>query len=105
MAQVAWATDQILAKVLPGSEAIEWTVGSGEVVVIGVPAPAGLVGKPIEDLREPGKVHVMAMTRFGATDIPDLKTIVQEGDFLHLSVLRSFLPEVDERLKTAGEAE
>lgn len=99
VASVSWATDQLLAKVLPSSEAVEWTVGSGEVVVMGVPAPASLVGKPIEDLREPGKVHVMALTRFGKTQIPDLKTLVQEGDFMHLSVLRSAFTEVDERLR------
>lgn len=99
VASVSWATDQLLAKVLPSSEAVEWTVGSGEVVVMGVPAPVSLIGKPIEDLREPGKVHVMALTRFGKTQIPDFKTLVQEGDFMHLSVLRSALTEVDERLR------
>lgn len=102
VATVAWATDQILARVLPSTESIEWTVGSGDVVVIGVPAPEGLIGKPIDELAEPAKVHVMALTRFGTTHIPDSKTIVQEGDYLHLSVIRSFLPEVDERLKAVN---
>lgn len=104
VATVAWATDQLLARVLPSTEAIEWTVGSGEVVVVGIPAPEAMIGKSIEKLREPGKVHVMALTRFGATALPDLKTIVQEGDFLHFSALRSFLPELEERLKGAAEA-
>ncbi len=105
VASVAWATDQLLSKVLPSSEAVEWTVGSGEVVVVGLPAPASLIGKPIEDLREPSKVHVMALTRFGKTHIPDLKTLVQEGDFMHLSVLRSALAEIDQRLKSLEEQE
>lgn len=95
---VAWATDQILARVMPTAESVEWTVGSGEVVVIGIPAPPPFIGRPIEDLRDPGKARVVALTRFGSTQIPDVKTIVQEGDFLHLAVLRSALGELEEHL-------
>lgn len=95
---VAWATDQILARVMPTAESVEWTVGSGEVVVIGIPAPPPFIGRPIEDLRDPGKARVVALTRFGSTQIPDVKTIVQEGDFLHLAVLRSALGDLEEHL-------
>lgn len=98
VATVAWATDQIMARILPSAKSVEWTVGSGEVVVIGVPAPSHYIGKSIEELREPGKLRVVALTRFGATQIPDLKTIIQQGDFLHLAVLRSALDEIEERL-------
>ncbi|MGH2709515.1 MAG: potassium channel family protein, partial [Actinomycetota bacterium] len=38
VATVAWTTDQILARVLPAAESLEWTIGSGEVVVVGVSA-------------------------------------------------------------------
>lgn len=95
---VAWATDQIMARVMPTAESVEWTVGSGEVVVIGIPAPPPFIGRAIEDLRDPGKARVVALTRFGSTQIPDVKTIVQEGDFLHLAVLRSALGELEEHL-------
>lgn len=95
---VAWATDQILARVMPTAESVEWTVGSGEVVVVGIPAPPPFIGRPIEDLRDPGKARVVALTRFGSTQIPDVKTIVQEGDFLHLAVLRSALGDLEEHL-------
>lgn len=95
---VAWATDQILARAMPTAESVEWTVGSGEVVVIGIPAPPPFIGRPIEDLRDPGKARLVALTRFGSTQIPDVKTIVQEGDFLHLAVLRSALGELEEHL-------
>ncbi|MEO7804870.1 MAG: TrkA family potassium uptake protein [Actinomycetota bacterium] len=99
VASVAWATDQLLSRVLPSTESVEWTVGGGEVVVVGIPAPIAMIGQPIDELREPGKVSVVALTRFGATQIPDRKTVIQEGDFIHLSVLRTAQDEVDERLK------
>lgn len=95
VAEVAWATDQMLARVLPSAKSVEWTIGSGEVVVLGIPAPPGFIGKPIEDLRQPGKARVVALSRFGATQIPDLRTIIQEGDFIHLAVLRSALDEME----------
>lgn len=85
---VAWATDQILARILPSSEA-EWTVGSGEVVVIGLPVPSSLIGKPASTLNVPGKMLLAALVRFGEATIPDNKTVLQEGDFLHFSVLRT----------------
>ncbi|MGQ0680450.1 MAG: potassium channel family protein [Actinomycetota bacterium] len=98
VAEVAWATDQMLARILPSAKSIEWTIGSGEVVVIGIPTPPGFIGRPIEDLRQPGKARPVALTRFGATQIPDLKTIIQEGDFIHLAALRSELPEIEKLL-------
>lgn len=98
VATVAWATDQILARVLPSTKAVEWTIGSGEVVVIGFPAPTEFIGRPVEDLRDPAKARVVALTRFGNTEIPDLKTIIQEGDIMHLAVARASLPEMEERL-------
>ena len=51
----------------------------------------------MEELRIPGKARVVALTRFGKTQIPDLKTVIQEGDFLHLAVLRSALAEMEEQ--------
>lgn len=98
VASVAWATDQILARVLPSGKSVEWTIGSGEVVVVGFPSPRAFIGRPVEDLRDPTKARVVALTRFGTTQIPDLKTLIQEGDMIHLAVARSALPEMEERL-------
>ncbi len=100
VAEVSWATDQILARVLPSAETIEWTIGSGEVVVVGVPAPKSLIGRPASELNAPGKRIVSALARFGSTVLPDEKTILQEGDFVHISVLRSAMGELDDLLET-----
>ncbi len=95
VASVSWATDQLLARVLPSTESIEWTVGSGEVVVMGVPVPTNLIGKPASEVAVPGRVALIALARFGVTMIPEAKTTLQEGDFLHLSVLRTSMNEFD----------
>ena len=98
VATVAWTTDQVLAKVLPAADSMEWTIGSGEVVVVGIPVPSALLGRSLSELESPGKIRISALTRFGQTLIPDGKSIGQEGDFVHLSVLRSALPELEEQL-------
>jgi len=103
VATVAWATDQILARILPSTEAVEWTVGSGEVVVVGVPSPPSRIGQTLESLEIPGRVRVAALTRFGATQIPDRGAVIQEGDFIHLSVLRTAMSDVEEILKPSTE--
>lgn len=95
VANVSWSADQLLARVLPGTEAVEWTIGSGEVVVVGVPVPEALVGTPASRLHVPGKMVVAGLARFGETILPDDKTTLQEGDFLHISVLRSAVGELE----------
>jgi trk system potassium uptake protein TrkA len=102
VANVAWSADQLLARVLPGTDLVEWTVGSGEVVVVGVPVPSPLVGKPAKNLNVPGKMTVAGLARFGETIIPDTTTTLQEGDFLHISILRSALEELNDLLTGTG---
>lgn len=103
VATVAWTTDQVLARVLPAAQSMEWTIGSGEVVVVGVPAPATRIGRPLADLNLPGKVQVAALSRFGRAVIPEPKALLQEGDFLHLAVERSELGALDRHLQGAAE--
>jgi trk system potassium uptake protein TrkA len=95
VASVSWSTDQILSRVLPTTETIEWTVGSGEVVVVGIPVPDALIGRPASVLTVPGKIVLSALARFGSTIIPDERTTLQEGDFLHVSVLRNEIEVLD----------
>lgn len=99
VASVSWSTDQIMARLLPESEFIEWTIGSGEVVVLGVPAAPHLIGKTISELNKDRNFDIIAYSRFGKTQLPEKTTIVQEGDFLHVTVLRSALDEVDRHLR------
>ena len=105
VAAVGWMTDQMLARLLPASESVEWTVGDGDVVVVGVQTTEALIGKTIGSLEDPGKVTMVAVTRMGVTEIPDKGALMQEGDFLHLAVLKSALPEFDERLKATKDSE
>lgn len=103
VATVAWTTDQLLSRVLPAADSLEGTIGSGEVVVTGVRTPPGLIAKPAASLNVPGKLQLAAITRFGETSVPDGRTLLQEGDFLHLVVVRSALDDVENMIGESGE--
>lgn len=102
VANVAWSADQLLARVLPTIESVEWTIGSGEVVVVGVLVPAFLIGKPASVFNVPGKMTIAGLARFGETTLPGGNTTLQEGDFLHISILRSALGELSVLLTGDG---
>lgn len=98
VATVAWTTDQVLAKVFPSAESVEWTPGSGDVVVLGIPAPEPMIGQPASELEIESKLKVIAVTRIGTTTIPNSRTYLQEGDFIYVAALRSILGELSELL-------
>jgi len=104
VATVAWTTDQVLARVMPPSEAILGTIGSGDVVAIGVAVPETTAGARISDLDVPGRILVTAVTRFGKTEVAQPHTIVQQGDFLNMVLVRSELGRIDEHLASRGQA-
>ncbi len=58
-----------------------------EVDLITVDTPQLLVGRTVKDLTMPGEIHVVAISRGGATFLPTLGTVFQEGDLVHLAML------------------
>jgi len=104
VATVAWTTDQVLARVLPAPQAILGTIGSGAVVAIGMAVPDATAGARIAELNVPGRVLVTAVTRFGQTEVAEPGMIVQEGDFLHMVVMRSELERIEGHLASRGTA-
>lgn len=102
VATVAWTTDQVLARVMPAPQAILGTIGSGDVVAIGTEVPPEGAGARISELNVPGKVLVTALSRFGKTQVAQPGTIVQEGDFLNLIVVRHELASVGAHLASRG---
>lgn len=89
VATVRWTTDQILHSLMPEDVPVEHTIDNGEVVVMAIPAPLSVVGTKAADLDLEGRRKIVALSRFGIPRIPDKALAIQEGDILHLSVLRS----------------
>lgn len=105
VATVRWTTDQILRSLLPEDVPVEYTVDNGEVVITALPAPAETIGKSSFDLDLDGQRRVVAISRFGVPRLPVKELTIQEGDILHISVVRTELGELDEQLKKVGAPE
>ena len=103
VATVRWTTDQILRQVIPNEVPVEYTVDNGEVVITAVAAPPEVVGKSGVSLDADGLRRVVAVSRFGVPRVPDKKLTIQEGDILHVAVLRGDAPDLVEHLKKTGE--
>jgi len=104
VATVAWTTDQVLARVMPPSEAILGTIGSGDVVAIGVEVPDAAAGARVSEFNVPGRILITAVSRFGQTEVAEPNLILQEGDFLNLVVMRAELGGLADHLATRGKA-
>ena len=102
VATVKWTTDQVLRHLLPEDVSVEHTIDNGEVVLTAIQAPAETVGHNSLELDVPGRRRVVAVSRFGVPRIPDKQLTIQEGDILHISLVRSHAPEVTEELKKVG---
>ena len=105
VATVRWTTDQILRFLIPDEVPVEFTVDNGEVVVTTVQAPPELVGKAALDLDLDGRRRVVAVSRFGVPRVPGKGLTIQDGDILHLSLVRGDVADLSESLKKVGAPE
>lgn len=105
VATVRWTTDQILRSLFPDEVPVEYTVDNGEVVITSVPAPPELIGKTAVAIDIEGRRRIVAVSRFGVPRVPDSKLTVQEGDILHVSLVRGDLVDLSEELKKVGRPE
>ena len=105
VATVRWTTDQILRSLLPEDVPVEYTVDNGEVVITAVPAPAEVVGKHALDFDLQGRRRVVAVSRFGVPRIPDKDLTIQDGDIVHISVVRGDAADLADDIKKVGEPE
>jgi trk system potassium uptake protein TrkA len=105
VATVRWTTDQVLRYLLPEDVSVEHTIDNGEVVVTAIQAPVETVGQNALKLDVEGQRRVVAVSRFGVPRVPDKLLTIQEGDILHISVVRGHASEVTEELKKVGRPE
>src|SRR3972149_4885582 len=72
------------------------SLGSGEVDIVETEVPPLLIGRSVPELRVPGEIRVVAITREGRTFLPGDGTVFCKGDRLHIALLGAS----SERLRT-----
>lgn len=63
------------------------SLGSGEVDIVETEVPPLLVGRTVRELRVPGEIRVIAITREGRTFLPTDGTLFCKEDRLHIALL------------------
>ena len=72
------------------------SLGSGEVDIVETEVPPLLVGRTVPELRVPGEIRIVAITREGRTFLPTDAALFCKGDRLHIALLGAS----SERLRT-----
>ena len=99
VATVAWTTDQVLRRLVPGDAVADWTDSTGGVGLVERNLPSAWAGKKLIGLEEPGQYTLAAITRLGAAQVARPDLIGQDGDILHLMADLSALEALDRQLK------
>jgi trk system potassium uptake protein TrkA len=104
VATVTWTIDQVFGRLVPGAAVGGWKDPSGELVLVERPLPDGWAGKRLSEIGIRGRLKLVALTRAGKPRIDTGDLVGQEGDLLHLMVMRDSLAELDRRIEAAGTA-
>lgn len=104
VATVAWTTDQVLRRLLPGAETPhEWIDGTGSVCLIERAIPTKAIGRKLSKLNVPGSFWLTAVSRFGKAQIVTHDFIGQEGDVLVFVADMNAIAELEAHIETGGE--
>ena len=82
VATVAWTTDQVLRRLLPGETRSDWVDSSGKVGLVERPIPPKAIGQKLAKLNRPGRFWLTAVGRFGTAQVVTNDLVGQEGDVL-----------------------
>ena len=102
VAAVAWATDQVMRKLLPDIRPSEWTDATGKVSLLEQVLPATWAGHKLAGIDEGDRFRLVAVTRAGTVHLATPDLVGQEGDVLHLLVQRDAVDDLDARLQGAA---
>jgi trk system potassium uptake protein len=99
VATVAWTTDQVLRRLVPGEARHDWVDASGKVCLVERPIPPAVVGKKLGQLNLPGRYWLTAVSRLGKAQIVTSDLVGQEGDVLHFVADIGALDELQAQLE------
>ncbi|HEX2038860.1 MAG TPA: TrkA family potassium uptake protein [Acidimicrobiales bacterium] len=98
VATVTWTTDQVMRRLMPEQTTTDWTDASGTVSMVERALPAGWAGHRLSALGEPGRFRLVAITRAGQARLAGPDLVGQEGDILHVTVVKDATDALEARL-------
>ncbi|HEY3845317.1 MAG TPA: TrkA family potassium uptake protein [Acidimicrobiales bacterium] len=99
VATVTWTIDQVRRRLLPEVDADDWSDPSGRLTLMDRSLPDSWAGRRLQELEEPGRLSLVAVTRAGVPRLDGRDLVGQEGDVLHVAVMRDARRDLEARLE------
>jgi trk system potassium uptake protein TrkA len=103
VATVAWTTDQVLRRLLPGETRHDWVDATGQVGLVERQIPTKAIGVKLGKLNRPGRFWLTAVSRFGTAQVVTSDMVGQEGDTLVFVAAIDALDELQDHIEVGGE--
>ena len=103
VASVAWSTDQMLRRLLPMGAQEEWTDPSGTIALAEMQVHSRWFGRLVFDLQDSTGARIAFLTRFGVAVLPNGDTVLQDGDIVHVLLMREDEERIQEVFQAAPE--
>ena len=84
VATVAWTSTQIMRALLPMGAQTEFVDATSSLCLAEVHIGEPWLGRKASDLADATVGRVAFLTRYGQALLPDERTVIQEGDLVHL---------------------
>lgn len=95
VATVTWTSTQIMRALLPLGAQTQYTDPTGTINLAEVHVGQDWIGRRANELASQTQSRIAFVTRYGTAMFPDDKTVIQDGDLLHLL----FAPEQRETIE------
>lgn len=95
VATVTWTSTQIMRALLPLGAQTQYTDPTGTINLAEVHVGQDWIGRRASELASQTQSRIAFVTRYGTAMFPDDKTVIQDGDLLHLL----FAPEQRETIE------
>jgi trk system potassium uptake protein len=99
VATVTWTVDQVRRWLLPDEYTPQWRDGSGALLLVDRVLPERLAGQKLAALEVTGKIRLVAVTRAGVPRLDAASLVGQDGDLLHIAVLKQELTALEALLE------
>jgi trk/ktr system potassium uptake protein len=98
VATVAWTTEQIVRRLAPRADVVEWVDPTAGVSLVERRIGGVTAGRRYSEIEETAHLRVVAVCRLGATELPAPGLVAQEDDLVFLAVRSDRLALLDQAL-------
>jgi trk system potassium uptake protein len=103
VATVRWTADSMLRRLLGDAAHSEWMDPTGHIALCELTYNVAWVGHSVGALQEAVDARVAFITRYGEAMLPTRDTALQDGDQLHLLIVRDEIERIEGILAVAPE--